>query len=386
MSDSTPSPRSEVVLVEGDSYLEHLADFVGRVWTPGIRPEELAASRQAAARVNPASPGVAPPTYLFLLEGRAVGHLTTIPTRLQIEGWSGPAHWLKGFWVLPDHRNGPIGAMLVKAAARDLDALLATVVESAPRRVFGAFKMRDLGVLSEHVRLLRPHRVLTQLDPAQLPMSGNAALRAVYGVARQPGLAQLSGAILRGALSLRAAFSRGARDVRVADEISSEAGLDALWARVAAGLTCTPVRDAAYLNRTYQGARGSRSSLLVLSRAGETVGWASLRKGREQGDDPRFGGVRIATLSDVVVPPDRPEDGIALLREAEHLAREQGDDILLCSASHPSLRRWLAARAFVPLTGRLHLAARAPANGPELPDSLDRWWLTRADGGADGGL
>lgn len=370
---------------EGE-HLPLLADFVRQVWSPELRLEDLRASRADAAERNPAEPGQAPPTYLFLLEGRAVGHLTTIPMRLQCDNWSGPAHWLKGFWVLPEHRNGPIGAMLLREAARELDCLLATVVDEAPRRVFDAFKIRDLGTLTEHIRLLRPERVLQHLDPAALGIGSHAAMRAALGVARLPGLSHLGGALLRAAFAVRSVSAHGARDLHADLDPQSDAGLDALWAQVAPDLRCTPVRDSAYRRRLYRSSSGAAYRILSLERGGEPVAWASIRRPNDGEGDPRLRGIRIATLSDVVVPVSRPGDGLALLREAESIAHDDGADALLCSASHPQLRRWLRARAFVSVGGRLHLAARGPRTGPPLPDSLESWWLTRADGGADDGL
>ena len=387
---SAPRSRSEIVLVDEDEHLPLLADFVRKVWSPEIQADKLRAARAQAAASNPADPGEAPPTFLFLLDGQAVGHLTTIPTRLQCGEWIGPAHWLKGFWVLPEHRNGPIGAMLVREAARRLDCLLATVVDEAPRRVFGAFKMQDLGTLTEHIRLLRPQRVLQRLDASAFGFGSNRLLRNALGIARQPGISHLGGALVRSALALRGAVAAGARDLDVGlDGQQDDAGLDALWTRVAGELELTPVRDAAYRRRLYGSEPDRRYRILSLERKGsrgEPVAWASIRAPRDGEGDPRLRGIRVATLSDVVVPLSRPEHGLALLREAESVARDQGADALLCSTSHPGLRHWLSQRAFVRVGGSLHLAARGPKAGPPLPPSLDAWWLTRADGGADDGL
>ena len=76
----------------------------------------------------------------------------------------------------------------------------------------------------------------------------------------------------------------------------------------------------------------------------------------------------------------------ALLAGAEAVARERGADMLLCSACHPALADVLRRSAFVPVAGNVHLLVRDAPDGPPLPDALDRWWITRADGGADQGL
>lgn len=386
MTASTDRSRSEVVLVDEDEHLGLLADFIRKVWSPHLEVEALRVARAGAARTNPAEPGCPPPTFLFLLDGEPVGHLTTIPMQLQYGEWRGPAHWLKGFWVLPEHRNGPIGAMLVRAAARHLDCLLATVVDDAPRRVFGAFKMQDLGEFSEHIRVLRPGRVLGKLDLDALGLGTNPALRGVLAIAGLPGVSHLAGVVARAALAARSALSHGTRDGDVRLDSPAAAGLDGLWETIAAEGTCSPVRDAAYRRRLYEESRSGVYRLLTLERNGAPVGWASIRVPPEKSADARLRGIRIATLSDVVVPTGQAGDALALLREAESVARDLAADALLCSATHPRLREWLAERAFVSTGGNLHLTARGPKAGPALPRSINDWWLTRADGGADDGL
>jgi hypothetical protein len=278
--------------------------------------------------------------------------------------------------------------MLVREAARKLDCLLATAVDDAPRRVFGAFKMKDLGRLTEHVRLLRPERVLERLDPSAFGFGSKPAMRAVLGVARLPGLSHLGGALLRAAFAIRGSTARRSRGLHAALDPQSDRGLDELWEQVASELRCTPVRDAAYFRRLYGGSAGGSYRILSMERDGSPVAWASIRLPRngEGADDPRLRGIRIATLSEVVVPVSRADDALALLREAESVARDEGADALLCSASDPRLRHWLSSSAFVRVGGNLHFVARGPRDGPPLPVSLDEWWLTRADGGADDGL
>jgi len=101
--------RSEVIRVE-ERHLPLLAEFVRAVWDPHATAERLGEARAGLAAANPAAPGEPPPTFLFLRDGRPVGHLTTIPARVAVGGREHPAHWMKGFWVLPEHRNGPVGS------------------------------------------------------------------------------------------------------------------------------------------------------------------------------------------------------------------------------------------------------------------------------------
>ncbi len=361
-------------------HLPLLRDFIREVWTPDLSLEVLRTARQQAAAENPAHPGQAPPTFLFLLGGRAIGHLTTIPTRFRWGAWEGPAHWLKGFWVLPAHRNGPIGAMLVRQAARELDCLLATVVDRAPLRVFEAFKLRDLGALTDHVRLLRPGRVLRNARFEALVHGSRPGLRTALRLARQPGIAELAGAALQvGLSSYAAAVGRGAK-VTVTRRVPTAEVLDRHWRSVAEPLGFGPVRDAAYVRTSHD---PESDLFLVIERAGALAAWARVRRPRTTGMDPRLAGIRVASLADVVVAPDHEDDGLALLRAAEAAAREAGADALLCGASHARLKSWLVRRAFVPVGSRIHFAARGPSGVSSLPESAEACWLTRVDGGAD---
>jgi GNAT superfamily N-acetyltransferase len=373
--------RSRVVRV-GDEHLPALAGFVRAVWDPAASVEGLRAARAADAAANPVAPGEPVPTFLFLRDDQAIGHLTTIPARVAAGGRVWPAYWLKGFWVLPEHRNGPVGFLLVKEAMRHLGCALATAVEEAPRRVFCALGFRDLGALGEYVRPLEPRRMLEHLDPEALGLAARPALRRALALAQRPWGAAAGGAVLRAALGLwAAAAGRGGRQRGGPAAALDEPACDALWRRASAELAASPVRDAAYLRTRYAAQLGDRFELVTAGTDGELSGLALLRRPRAQGD-PRLRGLRVALLSDAVFPPSRPAAGRALLRAAEEAARACGADALLCSASHPALRACLLRRAYAPVPGRLHFLARAPED-VELPDDLAAWWITRADGNAD---
>ena len=51
-------------------------------------------TRARLAARNLAAPGEEIPNFLFLLDGRVIGHLSTIPFRLAAGGSEWPAHWL----------------------------------------------------------------------------------------------------------------------------------------------------------------------------------------------------------------------------------------------------------------------------------------------------
>ena len=56
-----------------------------------------------------------------------------------------PAYWLIGFMVHPEHRNGPIGFLLLKQAVRDLEITLSLTVQQTTIRLLTAVGFRELG-------------------------------------------------------------------------------------------------------------------------------------------------------------------------------------------------------------------------------------------------
>ena len=95
------------------------------------------------------------PTFLFVRDGEAIGHVGTIPMFLDLDGRSVPAHWLKGLMILPEARNGPVGFLLIKEAGKSLELSMALVVKEEARRLFTALGYHDIGaVIDEKGKML----------------------------------------------------------------------------------------------------------------------------------------------------------------------------------------------------------------------------------------
>lgn len=378
-----PPSAVEVVRVE-EKHAGALAEFFRQVWDPGATAETVRRARAAAAAVNPLGAGEDVPTFAFLSEGRALGYVTTIPAPLWSGGTEHRAHWVKGLWVLPEHRNGPIGFLLLKEAVRHLGCAMAMVVAPAPRRLFGALGFRDLGALPNHLRILRPTRVLRRLELEKLGMEripgwAPTALR----LAQRSGVASAAGA--GAALALRL-WSR-ARGRSVGFALDSPAELDAaevdrLWQRARDALPAVSIRDGRTLRWRYGGRAEKPYTFVAARRASELAAVAVVRHPRAEGDE-RLAGLRVAVLSEVIFPPGQPRAGLAAIAGAERAARDLGADALLCSASHPALAALLPRRAFLRLPGNVHFMARDDAGACALPQTLEEWWLTRGDSDAD---
>jgi hypothetical protein len=374
----------EVVRVD-DRHVAPLAEFIRQVWDPTATPEGMRRTRAAAAAANPAALGKEIPTFLFLANGRAVGHVTTIPIRLRIGTAEHLAHWVNGFWVLPQHRNGPVGFLLLREAVRHLGCALVLVVQPAPRRLFEAFGFIDLGVLPNFLRILKPAKILRKLDLAAIGLAGSPRwLPPAVRIAQRLGIAAAAGIAAAGTARLWTAAAGRAPcpfEVQRPQEVDVRE-YDDLWRRACAEIAATPTRDGSYIRWRYGSHDEGRYQFVTVRDGSALAGFAAVRRPRAEGD-PRLKGIRVATLSEVIFPKDLPNAGLALLAASEETAREVEADALLCSTSHRSLSPLLRRRAFVGLPGNLHFLVRDPAGNLALPQVLADWWLTRGDMDAD---
>lgn len=374
----------EIIQVD-DPHASLLADFYRKVWDRNATAEGVLRARQAAAAANPISPGRHSPTFLFLYNGIAVGHVGTIPFAL----WNGrtevPAHWVKGLMVLPEHQNGAVGFLLLQEAVRQLGCAVAIVGAAPARRLFQALGFQDYGAIPNYLRVLNPENVLRRLDPSTV---GGGRFKAVLSralqIAQRPPLAKVVGLASKGIFRLWAAPSN-ARTRGLQVTTSDQASVppdDRLWESVRGSIAAAPARSGDYLRWRYDTGPGGTYRVVSVRNDARLIGSAVVRRPSPRGDR-RLKGIRVATLSDILYPPASPNAGLAALAGAEATARELDADVLLCSATHRSLTELLRRRAFIPVPANLRLLGRMSQANGEIPDDLRDWWITRGDGSAD---
>jgi Acetyltransferase (GNAT) family len=380
--------RIETLLAR-DEHADALAAFYRETWDRGATAESVRANRRRAALENLAEPGAEPPIAIVLEGTRVIGHCGTIPQRM----WDGvaehPAYWMKGLMVLPPYRRGPIGWLICKALAAR--ARRATMLAAAPaaRRLFGALGYADLGAVANFVRALRPRALVQRLDPATLGVALPRWLPAAVRVAQRLRLAPVigTGAGLAGDLGARAGRRASARFARAcAAEPPSREDLDELWRSVRGDLAASQVRDGSYLRWRFgtgsPGAQGDRYVFVTARDGPGLAGVAVVREPREVGD-PRLGGARVATVSDIVVSPRRSDAGLAVLAGVEDAVRAANGDAILCTTSHRALVPLLRRQAYVRLPGNVHFFVGDRSAATRWPQDLASWWLARGDGEAD---
>jgi GNAT superfamily N-acetyltransferase len=380
------SSRVVSTLVSED-HAEAVAAFTREVWTPQATADSVIAARRRAASENVAEPGRVPPTAIVLRGDRVIGYCSTIAQRL----WDGttqrPGYWVKGFMVLPEFRGGPVGFQVMKELSAHLDLSTILTVAPAARRLFVACGFLDLGAVPNWVRPLRLGRLLRQLDPDQL---GTRVLSRplVTGLrtTQRTGIAGILGAGIGTAIRGAAWAARlSARQVATSSDAvpPGRVELDSLWEQARRKLLASPVRDSVYLLSRYLNGRASESYQFLRAHEGNTlVGVAVLRRPRET-SDPRLGGARVATVSDIVFPLDRSGVGLALLGAAEREASRIGADAVLCTSAHPRLVTLLRRQGYMAASANVHFLLRDRAVAAHWPSSLQSWWLARGDGESD---
>lgn len=378
------APKLEV-LQASEAHGAEIAAFFRAVWDPSATPDSVInAGREAAAR-NVAEPGVPPPTWIALQAGQVLGYVTTIPSRWWNGREAAPAYWIKGLMVLPEFRSGPIGYLVLKAAAAKLPLSAGLAVAPAARRLFEALGYQDLGPIPNLIQPLAPGKILQRVDLNALGLSSRfpRASRPL-GLLQKSGLVGLGGWGLGQLLPVMAAGARlGADRGAPLDGPPTAEMVSALWQRVRDSFPAGPVRTPEHLLHRYPVGPESPYQWLASRKGTQLTGLGVLRRPREMSDE-RLRGIRIATLADLVFPLDRPAAGLALIGAAAKQARRAGADALLASTSSPVLARLLRRQCYVSMGGNVHFLLRATSgDNSSLPRRLDEWWLTRGDGLAD---
>lgn len=321
-------------------------------------------------------PDPAAPAFALLADGRMVGYIGTLPVRFRAGDREFPGHWMKGFMVLPEYRNGGVGFLVLKRALEELPVAGSLSVAPSARRLFTATGFSELGVLSNQITLLRPEHIFCALDPAALGLRlPPFALKGVRG-AQRIGAAALAGLAIGALFGLWRFVTRlDTASLRLAVARPDPGAVDRLWRRLRGVMPAGVVRDADHFTRYGQGYR------FITAHDGAVLeGLAVIRTPRADGD-PRLRGIRVAVLSELLAAPDNHRVQRGLLRAAEAAAREAGADALLCSATHGGLRRLLARQGYLPFPGNVCLLVRGLPEEACRP--IDEWWLTRGDGHAD---
>jgi hypothetical protein len=383
-----------VTTLATEEHADAVAAFYREVWNPTATAESVIEATRRGAAQNVAQPGQPVPIAIVLAGTRVVGYCGSIPQRL----WDGvsqrPAYWVKGLMVLPEYRNGPIGYLVVKELSRHLDCSTILTVAPAARRLFSVLGYTDLGAVTNWVRPLRPGVMAERLDFDALGLSGFPDwMRSGIGVARRTGVMQLAANVAGLAMDTAVGLARfpGAHLDTSGVETPSRAEFDKLWKDSRQHLTASPVRDGSYMTSRFGNAAkqdddnnesGNPYTFVTTRERGDLLGVAAVRRPRSTSDE-RLGGIRVATLSELLFPIVRSDAGLAILGAVERVARDAGADAVTCMTSHPALTGLLRRQGYLRLGGNVHFFLRDVGQEGRFPTALDAWWLGRGDGESD---
>ena len=379
-------PKERVRIVPyADEHAAALGAFFLASWGTDPDAEGVRRTFATAGRNNPVAPGTPPPTVLALKGARVIGYCSSLPVRF----WDGHVerggYWAKGLMVLPEFRNGPIGFLVLKELTKLMPFATAVTVHPASRRLFGASGYTGRGPIPNYVRPLAAGRILHQLDLGAIGLRRLPPwMLSVVRLGQRTGLALVAGGIAGLAHRALTAVRLGGRVLRITIEATpTRDELDALWGRVRGTLAAGTVRDAtAFLPRYGDGSAAQDYRYALVHDRAELVGLCIVRRPRASGD-ARLRGIRVAAVSELLFPTDRPDVGMAALRGAARLARRFGAHATLCTASHEAAGALMGRAGYLSFPGNIHFFLRDTAGGSSWPESLNEWWLTRGDGESD---
>lgn len=373
-------------------YVDHLAgaldEFCRTVWPNSHQNGQLSSPTSGPKVSSGDLKTQAAPTFLFLKEEKVIGHVATIPVRLSTVSGVVSAHWIVGFMVLPEYRNGLVGPLLIKEVNRVLDCALSLHVEAPVLRILTGLQWVHKGVLPQYLRVLNAEEVMKNLQLSSTGSMGPDAKRWVSLLRSQRGNAfsRWIGSIgLAYGQMLWSGLTFLLRAARVQAEVREEHGFDEsyteLWQSVAGQFQAAIVRDQASLQARF-GRRLDRYRLLACRQGNRLMGYCILKM-KSFSNDLRMMNMKVGTIVDCLYDPAVPSILQSLMTHASQCFERENAHVILCTASLRSIRRVLLTNGFFRIPGNLNFAYHN-----RLPTAIDQvsiecWHLMRGDSDAD---
>ena len=335
-----------------------------------------------------AGPAQTRPTFVFLKGEEIVGHVTTIPVQLASFANTVAAHWIVGFMVLPEHRNGLVGPLLIKEVNRSLDCALSLFVEPPVLRILTGLKWVHKGILPQYLRVLNARGVSRNVQ-----RSGIKALALPADDSNPMAQSQFSESLMRvlGSwvlavgqalwVSLTVVARPKAVPVAVREERGFDDSYDKLWQAVSGQFGACLVRDQKYLRQRF-GGNPDRYRVLGCRQEKRLLGYCIV-KTKQFSNDSRMGNMKVGTIVDCLFDPTAPAVFQALLNGVLKICVAEGVHAVLCTASHAAVGRLLRANGFFAIPGNLNFAYHNRTSVPVQDIPLESWHLMRGDSDAD---
>jgi hypothetical protein len=361
---------------------EELRNFVRQFW----RTSSYLNSEPSPGPQNRISSTGRTPTFLFLKDTEVIGHVSTIPVRLCSRSAIMSSHWVVGFMVLPEYRNGLIGPLLIRKVNETLPFAMTLHVEDNVLKIFKGLGWRHFGVIPQFVRVLNCRRLVDNVRIGRIMCVEKRAPRLAellktmieYPVGRwmTAGMcAMLTFACLVPGLFVRPRCG----GYEVVEEQDFSPDYDMLWDKVKLKLSAAVVRDRSHLLARYGGCPGYR--ILACRSAGRLLGYCLLKVKMFE-NDARMGNARIGTIVDCLFDPEDSRSLHAMLEGAVGFLRREQVDAVFCTASLLCLQQALQKQGFLKVPGNLNFACYSRGGEDILDVPLPAWHLMRGDSDA----
>jgi NAD(P)-dependent dehydrogenase (short-subunit alcohol dehydrogenase family)/acyl carrier protein len=302
-----------------------------------------------------------PRAWLHWSDGRIVGHMGSIPVKLQVGREVVETGWLVDTMVSDEHRSRGLGSRLMVEAHEDQPFSLSLGQTAEMREIQLRLGWQRVAPLQIAQYLIRPENVLRGKLPRPAAMAAGLGLRATAAV--------------RGLV--RSQHKWCVTEIERFGEAH-----DRLWQAVAPTIGCGVVRDASYLNWKYVDQPGQRFVRLEMVEDGALAAVAVLVL-REPDSAYKY---RRALLVDLVAPLDGTEQLQNAIRSAVDAAARNQADALVCMHVGPQLTRALKACGFAMRRPERELLVDATSMPPTLRARLldgTQWLVTQGDSDID---
>lgn len=324
------------------------------------------------------------PTAIALDGEKIIGHVTSTPFELWVDGSERPAHWLSGIHVLPEYRGGGIARQLA-ACITSATPLVTGVARVRPSmKAFVAAGWVWPGRIADHVHIVNPKRFLSQL-------SGEGMDRFVpsrFAPIAKPALRMLRAPLAAGIRSwqgLRRVKShmRKASRYTVSEVRNFSHDIDALWNREKAGFTVTHVRKADYLNWQFD---HRKTWGKIECRDDKTITSWAIYAVKDYQDGGLLHGLKGLNVVDALWDSSDPSSLDALLQYFLKRGCDERVDLVMFSGELPQLRRALARCAFVKLPSTIYAGFGSSNPRLDFTKLFPGSYITRGYTDAAGGL
>jgi len=362
--------------------------FCRTIWPSSRNRASSSTARFDGGQQGQAGSTQDPPTFVFVKGDDIVGHVTTIPVQLSAFAKTVAAHWIVGFMVLPEHRNGLVGPLLIKEVNRSLDCALSLHVEPPVLRILTGLKWVHKGILPQYLRVLNARGVSHNLQLSGVGAlalhTGDTAAVVPFGFV-ESFIRMLGGWGLAVGQAIWVGLTIVARPRAVPVEVREEQGFDdsynKLWQAVSGRFGACLARDQKYLQRRF-GGHPDRYRVLGCRHENRLLGYCIV-KTKQFSNDPRMGNMKVGTIVDCLFDSAAPAVFQALWDRALELCAGEGVHAVLCTASHAAVRRLLRGNGFLAIPGNLNFAYHNRTDVPLQDIRLESWHLMRGDSDAD---